>query len=133
MSSTTEQLYEAAKKVRENAISSHTGVAVGCALKADNGKIYSGANLEHSLIGISLCAERVAIGTMISEGARKIQEIYVVSEFSPPWAPCAVCRQALFDFVDKDTVIRYGNVKGEVESTNIEELYPLTADLNPNK
>lgn len=132
MSSTAKKLFEAAKRVRENAICDFTKVSVGCALLADDGEIYSAANVEHSLIGLSLCAERIAIGTMVSHGSRKIKEICVVSEFSPPWAPCAVCRQALFDFIDKDTPIHYANLNGEFKTTTIEVLYPANANLNPN-
>lgn len=121
-------LYSAAKKARENAYSPYSQKKVGAALRTKTGSIYSGCNIENSSYGATNCAERVAIQTAIaSEGQLEIQEIVVVTEASPPWPPCGMCRQVIAEFAPQNQdslVIKAINLKGETLRFKFSELIP---------
>ena len=122
-------LFTLAKKVRLNSHSPYSGCKVGAAIKLSNGKVYTGCNVENSSYGATVCAERGAIQSAVAaEGNVKIADIVVVTDASPPWLPCALCRQVLSEFaanaVDGDFPIHATNVKGEVISTTFLALYP---------
>jgi cytidine deaminase len=123
------KLYAAAKKARAHAYAPHSGCHVGAAIRLANGKIYSGCNVENSSYGGTVCAERGAIQTAVcAEGKLKITEILVVTDASPPWMPCGLCRQVMSEFVSSspggDMPIYSTNLKGEVITSSLSKLYP---------
>ena len=75
---------------------------VGSALVA-GGKIYVGVNIEISSYGLTLCAERSALASALSDGAGPITQIAVACVDTPPDAPlqqrtpCGACRQWIAD------------------------------------
>lgn len=81
----------------------YSGVSVGCALKT-SGKIYDGVNIENSVFGLTMCAERVAVFKAISDGNVDIEEIAVVASTGKPVYPCGACRQVLFEFNPKTKI-----------------------------
>lgn len=122
-------LYQLAKKSRTNAHAPHSGCRVGAAIQLTNGKIYGGCNVENSSYGAGVCAERGAIQTAIAaEGKIRITEIVVVTDASPPWLPCGLCRQVISEFVANspggDIPIYSTNLKGDVVETTFLGLYP---------
>lgn len=90
------KLFAAALKAQSNAHAPYSKYKVGAAVLANNGKIYSGCNVENASYGATVCAERNAIGTMVADGATHIKEVLVVTKKS--WLPCGVCRQVLMEF-----------------------------------
>ena len=91
-------LIEAATKSLVKAYNPYSGLAVGCALKTSSGKIYDGVNIENSVFGLTMCAERVAVFKAVSEGNVDIDEIALVASTGKPVYPCGACRQVLFEF-----------------------------------
>lgn len=117
-------LFRAAAKARENAYAPYSGYRVGAAIRLKNGKIYAGCNVENSSIGATVCAERGAIQNAVAhEGKIKIAEILVVTDASPPWMPCGLCRQVLSEFVT-DAPIHSVNPRGERVQIRFKDLYP---------
>jgi len=91
-------LIEAATRSLEKAYNPYSGLSVGCALKTSSGKIYDGVNIENSVFGLTMCAERVAVFKAVSDGNVDIEQIALVASTGKPVYPCGACRQVLFEF-----------------------------------
>lgn len=92
-------LIKAATRSLEKAYNPYSGLSVGCALKTSSGKIYDGVNIENSVFGLTMCAERVAVFKAVSEGNVDIEQIALVASTGKPVYPCGACRQVLFEFI----------------------------------
>ncbi len=99
-----DSLTNMARAAQANAYAPYSSYAVGAALEADDGRVFVGTNVENASFGLTMCAERVALGAAIATGARRFKRIVVVTGSSPPAAPCGACRQVLVEFGD-DTVV----------------------------
>ncbi len=97
-------LIEVATKSLKKAYNPYSGLSVGCALKTSSGKIYDGVNIENSVFGLTMCAERVAVFKAISDGNVDIEEIAVVASSGKPIYPCGACRQVLYEFNPKTKI-----------------------------
>ena len=117
-------LVSLAENNREKAYDPYSGFHVGAALFADNGKIYTGCNVENASYGATICAERTAIVKAISDGAKKILAIAVSSDSNLPTMPCGICRQFLSEFCSPDMPLFLSNKDGEYKVFTFEELLP---------
>ncbi|WP_224705575.1 cytidine deaminase [Devosia aquimaris] len=121
---TDQALYEAAEAIRAKAYAPYSRFSVGAAILADDGKIYSGCNIENAAYPQGNCAEASAIAAMIAGGARRITRIYVTGPGAAPVTPCGGCRQRIREFADLDvTVISHG-VEGAPLACTLEQLLP---------
>ena len=95
-------------------------------LTGENGKIYTGSNIENASFGATNCAERTAIFAAYSAGVRKddIEGIAIVTEGKRIGAPCGACRQVLSELLNQDTPIYLAN-REEQKVTTIAELLPF--------
>ena len=93
------KLVAAARAAQRNAHAPYSKFRVGAALLTARGRIYTGVNVENASYGLTMCAERVAIGKAVSDGHRKFQAIAVVAP-SARLSPCGACRQVLAEFGD---------------------------------
>lgn len=98
------ELLQIARKARENAYAPYSGFAVGAALLAQDGQVFTGCNIESSVFSPSICAERVALSKAISEGVKGFTAIAIVgapsgAEPEEVCYPCGVCRQVLSEHV----------------------------------
>lgn len=91
-------LVEAAWMVREHAHAPYSDFAVGAALLAVDGRVFTGCNVENLSFGLTMCAERVAIGTAVAAGARQFLAMAVVADSAVPVSPCGACRQVMAEF-----------------------------------
>jgi cytidine deaminase len=119
-----EPLVEAARAARARAYAPYSRYPVGAAVRADNGKIYVGANVENASYGLALCAERNAVMAAILDGARALEACAVVTSTSPPAAPCGMCRQTLAEFAPDEIPVALTNTAGERADTTLGELLP---------
>ena len=124
-------LVEAAIEATKFAYVPYSNFKVGAAILADNGKIYTGCNIENASYSPTNCAERTAIFKAVSEGVTKFKKIAVVGgpngnleNYCPP---CGVCRQVISEFADKEFELILGTSKNKYEVYNFfEEVLPLS-------
>ena len=113
---------EAALAARNRAYAPYSHFAVGAAVQAKSGVIYSGCNVENASYGLTICAERTALVQAIAAGEREFSILAVVADTPQPVAPCGACRQVMAEFgVD---IIVLANLAGDVSVYRLEELLP---------
>lgn len=96
-----DQLLDAARKAVVHAHAPYSKFRVGAAVSTDKG-IFVGVNVESASLGLTLCAERTAIASAISNGATVFHAIGLVcADASSPLSitPCGACRQWLSEFM----------------------------------
>ena len=113
-----QELFEAAKKARENAYIPYSHFAVGAAVRAVDGRIFTGCNIENASYGLTVCAERNAIFAAVKEGVREFQALCVTAETPEPVSPCGACRQVMAEF--HIPVIFLTNLEGKCQETTLE-------------
>ena len=121
-----EKLMNEAKNVLHNAYSPYSDIKVGAALLTSSGRIYTGVNVENASFGLTLCAERNAITTAVTENMKKIKVLVVTGKTPEPISPCGACRQVIREFSDNDTVIILANKDKKYKITSLEELLPYS-------
>jgi cytidine deaminase len=91
-------LVETARLASERAYARYSGYLVGAAVKCEDGRIFSGSNVENASYGATMCAERSAIFGLVSAGARRITAVCVYAPAEPMAMPCGMCRQVIAEF-----------------------------------
>ncbi len=121
-------LVAAATAARERAAAPYSRFLVGAALLAEDGRVFTGCNVESSSYGLTCCAERTAVFKAISEGARKFRAVAVATGADTPTSPCGACRQVLWDQC-RDIAVVMATTGGKVAETTLAELLPLAFEL----
>jgi cytidine deaminase len=122
-------LVRAARTVRERAHAPYSNFKVGAAVEDEEGKIFTGCNVENATYGLTLCAERVALFKAISEGAGRIKRIAVVADTDVLTPPCGACRQVLWEFCG-DAQLLLSNLTGAKEATTLAKIFPRPFDAS---
>ena len=118
-----EQLVLAALDARTKAYAPYSHFLVGAALLGEDGRIYTGCNVENVTLGLTVCAERTAVLKAVSEGCRRFELLVVCVDVSPLVAPCGLCRQALVEF-GRDLDIVLVNLAGERARVSLADILP---------
>ncbi|EOR00061.1 hypothetical protein E3P92_02139 [Wallemia ichthyophaga] len=135
---TNTKLIAAAFEGQKKSYCPYSQFRVGAAVVSEDGKVFSGANVENASYGGAICAERTSLVKAVSEGCTNLSGLAVVSDLDEPITPCGICRQFLREFFAPRTPIllvsqshhananrRDTDYAGEVViKTNIEELLP---------
>lgn len=124
---TADQLIARAVEAKRQAAVPYSGFRVGAALLAGDGSINTGCNVESSSYGLTLCAERVALGKAISEGKRDFVAIAIVTDSEELCPPCGACRQLLWDYAP-DLEIILATPSGARKHYRLRELFPEAFD-----
>lgn len=127
---TDKELYDLAKNAMEHSYSPYSNCKVGAALLCENGKVYTGTNIENAAFGPTVCAERVAVFKAVSEGERAFSKIAVVGGkngiINGIFAPCGVCRQVLREFCHDDFELLLGETEDSFKTVTLKDLLPLS-------
>ena len=116
------ELMKIARKARQNAYAPYSLFAVGAALLAESGRVYTGCNIENASYGLTCCAERNAIFAAVGAGERRFKMLAVAADSPEPVAPCGACRQVIAEFGIPLVVM--GNLKEAIKTMSAEELLP---------
>ena len=106
-----EQLFEAAELARRRAYAPYSKFQVGAAILCDDGSISAGCNVENASYGLTICAERNAIGAMVA-GGKKAMAVAIVVDSREPTPPCGMCRQVLAEFGAPTLLVSSRTVSG---------------------
>jgi len=117
-------LFEAARAAMAFAHAPYSKFPVGAAIRAEDGKIYAGANIENLSFPQGWCAEPTAISHMIMAGNKKIVEMAVIAEKLPLCPPCGGCRQKIAEFATAKTPIYLCDETGVKKTMIMDELLP---------
>lgn len=127
------ELIEKAFEVRENSYSPYSGYRVGAALLGEDGRIFTGTNVENASYPAGLCAERSALARAVSDGAGKLRAVAVVggngnerAEVSGWCYPCGICRQALSELCAPDFIVISARSQKDYRIFTLSELLPLS-------
>ena len=127
---TDKELLTMAIDALEKSYSPYSGCKVGAALLCENGKVFTGTNIENAAFGPTVCAERVAVFKAVSEGERDFLKIAVAGgkngAINGIFAPCGVCRQVLREFCNDNFEILLGETKDEFKKVTLKDLLPLS-------
>ena len=116
------KLIESAINAQQKAICPYSNYPVGAALLTSNGEIIKGFNIESKAYPTTLCAERVAIFSALSQGYDKFEMLAVVTTDGA--TPCGSCRQIIYEFA--------GNIPIIISDINKNYYESNTKDLLPN-
>ena len=116
------ELMKMARKARQNAYAPYSRFAVGAALLAESGRVYTGCNIENASYGLTCCAERNAIFAAVGAGERRFKMLAVAADSPEPVAPCGACLQVIAEFGIPLVVM--GNLKEAIKTMTAEELLP---------
>ena len=97
---------------------------VGAAILTEDGRTYSGCNVENASYPEGWCAEATAIGHMVMDGGGRIAEVAVIGEKLPGTTPCGGCRQRLAEFGKPETLVHLCDMAGIIETVSLGELLP---------
>lgn len=117
---------EAAIAARQRAYAPYSRFLVGAALVATDGRVFSGCNVENLSFGLTICAERVALGRAIAEGVREFRVIVIVADTREPISPCGACRQVLAEFAP-DLAFHLVTIGGTRADFTLDQLLPRAA------
>jgi cytidine deaminase len=123
------ELTRAALDARNNAHAPFSHFLVGAALLDENGRIFTGCNVENATYGLTICAERVAVFKAISEGARKFVAVAVAADTDLLTPPCGACRQILWEFCG-DVEVTLVNLAGKTETFRLKVIFPRPFDAS---
>jgi cytidine deaminase len=116
-------LYERAAAIADRAYAPYSRFLVGAAVRARDGRIFEGVNVENASYPLGICAERAALALAVVEGCRPgdLEEIAITA------SPCGGCRQWLYEFQLER--VTFKNADGDIVSRTPAELLPETFEL----
>ena len=106
-------LRAAAAAAAERAYAPYSGLRVGAAGQAADGRVVTGCNVENASYGLTLCAECGLVSALHASGAGSLRAVAVVAGDGQPLLPCGRCRQLLLEAGGGDLLV--DTAEGPVE------------------
>lgn len=120
----TRDLFEAAWQAMDKAYVPYSKFPVGAAIRTEDGRVFTGANIENASYPEGWCAETTAIGHYVMGGGGRITDIAVTALRMPRITPCGGCRQRLAEFSTPETRLHLCDETGVVETLTMGEILP---------
>jgi cytidine deaminase len=125
-----DELISSALRVRKNAYARYSKYRVGSAVMGAGGEISCGCNVENASYGLTICAERSAIFSLVALGGSKVIAIAVATADGS--SPCGACLQVLSEFADDDCVVLLIDDEGACKETRLVDLFPNRFRFEPS-
>jgi len=120
-----DRLCGAAREAAEHAYAPYSRFRVGAALLCEDETIFIGVNVENRSYGLTMCAERSAIGAAVSAGRTRFKAIAIAGlDADYPLPPCGACRQVLSEFLPPDAPVYFCSGRSEIVASTIGGLLP---------
>ena len=112
------------QQLRVRAYAPYSNYQVAAILETSNGNLFEGVNVENISYGATVCAERTAIGTMVTAGEHRIVRAYIATKDGG--TPCGICLQCLSEFTDDPATLEIILIpeQGDYSVTTLSELAP---------
>ena len=113
-------------ELHKNSYSPYSKYKVSAIAVMKDGVEFKGVNVENASYGASICAERSAILSAISNGYKKydFKELHVMVSSGEVGMPCFQCRQVISELFNKDCIVYCYSINGDCEKHTVEELCP---------
>lgn len=125
-----EKLHTMAREVSERAYAPYSKFHVGAAVLDERGQFFQGCNVENASYGLTICAERFAVGRAVAEGASMIEAVGIYTPTESLTYPCGACRQVLHEFGPKMEIHLF-NQSGQHLCVRLDEIFGCGFDLTP--
>ena len=122
----TTELIDLAVKTSENAYVPYSHFPIGAVLVTDDGKVFTGVNVENASFGLTNCGERTAIFKAVSEGERSFKELIIYGQTEKPVSPCGACRQVMAEFFEPDLPVTLVAKDKSTVVMTVKELLPYS-------
>ena len=122
-------LIQAAHNAKEQSYSPYSGLQVGAALLASDGRTFTGCNVENASYSACICAERTAMSHAVSQGVRKFSSIAIVSSGPAILTACGVCLQFMSEFAPDLEMLLANNDNSQVHRTSLNEQFTSPPNL----
>ena len=113
-----------ARECLPRSYSPYSAFPVAAAVVDDDGRIFTGVNVENASYGLTMCAERVAIFNAIAAGAKKLRALALTSDSSRAVMPCGACRQVMAEFFAAVAPVYSGTAGEGYRESTVQELLP---------
>jgi cytidine deaminase len=122
----TDALISAARAAREKAYAPYSNFRVGASVLTQDGKVFTGCNVENASFGLCNCAERTALHTAVAAGywPGDFTHLAVIADTPGACAPCGACRQVILELGGPQLIVIQTNLKGDVVMTIAALLLP---------
>jgi len=123
-------LVDEARKAAQHSYSPYSQFKVGAALRLTNGQVVTGTNVENVSFGLTICAERSALVSAVSQfGPQiRIEAVAVANLNQKASPPCGACRQMLAEFIVPDAPVVFQSEDG-MRSMKFSELLPMAFEM----
>lgn len=125
------ELLNAAAEAKKHAYCPYSKFSVGSAVRTEDGSVFAGCNVENRTLGLTVCAERVAVLSAVTQGHDALTAVAVVTDTDPPSPPCGQCLEVLTEFGRPDLPLVLANVQGDRVEYQLRDLLPHPFEFAP--
>ena len=128
--SVLDALVDQARQAAQHSYSPYSQFKVGAALRLTNGQVVTGTNVENVSFGLTICAERSALVSAVSQfGPQvRIEAVAVVNLNQKASPPCGACRQMLAEFIVPEAPVVF-QCDGGMSTMPFSELLPMAFEM----
>lgn len=117
--------HDMATALLAHAYAPYSRFPVAAVVETRSGATHQGVNVENAAFGSTICAERMAVGAMVTAGDRSgIVRVVIAGNGAEPLSPCGACRQVLAEFSTSDTTVTSRGTSGETATWTLPQLLP---------